>query len=318
MNDQITHKSKEMNNSGSQIYFDEFNFLEFIASTWAYRKMILSITGIFSLSAIIYALYLPNIFSSEALLTTVDDSDAGGGIRDLASRYSGLASAAGVSLPSSEESKADLIIATIQSRSFFRHLLTFDFVLPGLMAAEHFDLKTRSLHYDRNLYDSEKKMWVNAPPSYLEAYKIYSDLLEIDQDNRSGFIFLIFNHISPEFSYKFNNLIVNELNNQIRTRHLNESTIALDYLKSELSATSQMEVQQSISQLIEAQLKVQMLANIRNDYMIRAIDPAFLPEEKSAPRKTRIVILGTIIGLILGIFLSIVRHAFFENKFKNA
>lgn len=318
MNDQTTPKGKGINNSGSQMYFDEFNFLEFITAVWAHRKMILSITGIFSLSAIIYALYLPNIYSSEALLTTVDDSDVGGGIREIASRYSGLASAAGVSISSSGESKADLIIATIQSRAFFRHLLTFDFVLPGLMAAEHYDLKTLSLQYDRNVYDSEKKMWVNAPPSALEAYKTYSDLLEIDQDNRSGFIFLIFNHISPEFAYQFNNLIVNELNNQIRTRHLNESTTALDYLKSELSSTSQIEVQQSISQLIEAQLKVQMLANIRKDYMIRAIDPAFLPEEKSAPRKTRIVILGTIIGMILGIFLSIIRNAFFENKFKNA
>lgn len=316
MNDQTVFKSKETKNSTSPMYLDEFNFQEFITSTWGHRNMILGISGFFALASLIYALSLPNIFSSEALLTTVDDSDTGGGIRQLASRYSGLASVAGVSIPSSEESKADLMIATIQSRAFFRHLLTFDFVLPGLMVAESFDHETRNLKYDRNEYDSEKKIWIGTPPSYLEAYKTYTDLLEIGQDNRSGFIFLIFNHISPEFSYKFNNLIVSELNNQIRNRHLRESTIALDYLKSELNATTQMEVQQSISQLIEAQLKVQMLANIRKDYMIRAIDPAFLPEEKSAPRKTRMVILGTIIGFILGVLLSIVRQAFVDNKFK--
>ena len=78
MNDQITLKSKEMNNSGSQMYFDEFNFIEFIASTWAYRKMILSITGIFSLSAIIYAygvlLYSPE--GQELVNAAAQDGDS--------------------------------------------------------------------------------------------------------------------------------------------------------------------------------------------------------------------------------------------------
>jgi LPS O-antigen subunit length determinant protein (WzzB/FepE family) len=113
-------------------------------------------------------------------------------------------------------------------------------------------------------------------------------------------------------------LIVNEVNNEFRTRHLRESTIALGYLKNELASTSQREVQQSISQLIEAQLKIQMLANIRKDYIIRAIDPGFLPEEKSAPRKTRMVALGTMIGLILSIFASIIRQTYFSHKLKKS
>ena len=315
------NEKKDFNYQGqipkeSSKYSDEFDFLKFIRLIWDDKFIITGITSLFVISSVIYALLLPNIFSSEALLTTVDDADAGGGIASLASRYGGLASAAGVSLPSANGGKADLVVATIKSREFFRHLITFDFVLPGLMASKGYDLSSSTLEFDAKVYDSEKGLWVGSPPSYLQAYKSYRDSLEVGQDKRSSFIFLIFHHLSPEFSYQFVNLIVNEVNNKIRARHLLESKIALDYLKNELALTSQRDIKQSISQLIEAQLKIQMFANIRKDYMIRAIDPGYLPEEKSAPRKTRMVILGAIIGLILSIFTSIIRQTYFTQTKK--
>jgi len=313
------NQNKEASNQiesheSSSKYFDEFDFIEFLKYIWLDRTMIIAVTSLFAFISIIYALFLPNIYTSDALLTTVDDADAGGGISSLVSRYGGLASAAGVSLPSAGGGKSDLVVATITSREFFKHLTTFDFVLPGLMASKSYNTGTQKLVFDQTSYNSEKNIWINGSPSYLEAYKQYLRSLEVGQDKRTNFIFLIFDHISPEFSYQFIDLIVNEVNNKIRTRHLQESTIALDYLKNELASTAQREVQQSISQLIEAQLKIQMLANIRKDYIIRAIDPGFLPEEKSAPRKTRMVVLATIIGLILSIFVSIIRQTYFSYK----
>ena len=314
MNENKEASNQIESHESSSKYFDEFDFIEFLKYIWLDRTIIISVTSLFAFSSIIYALFLPNIYSSDALLTTVDDADAGGGISSLVSRYGGLASAAGVSLPSAGGGKSDLVVATITSREFFKHLTTFDFVLPGLMASKSYNTGTQKLVFDQTSYNSEKNIWINGSPSYLEAYKQYLRSLEVGQDKRTNFIFLIFDHISPEFSYQFIDLIVNEVNNKIRTRHLQESTIALDYLKNELASTAQREVQQSISQLIEAQLKIQMLANIRKDYIIRAIDPGFLPEEKSAPRKTRMVVLATIIGLILSIFVSIIRQTYFTYK----
>jgi capsular polysaccharide biosynthesis protein len=314
MNENKEASNQNESYESSSKYFDEFDFIEFLKYIWLDRTIIIAVTSLFAFTSIIYALFLPNIYSSEALLTTVDDADAGGGISSLVSRYGGLASAAGVSLPSAGGGKADLVVATITSREFFKHLTTFDFVLPGLMASKSYNTGSQKLLFDQKSYNSEKNIWIDGSPSYLEAYKQYLRSLEVGQDKRTNFIFLIFHHISPEFSYQFIDLIVNEVNNKIRTRHFKESTIALDYLKNELASTAQREVQQSISQLIEAQLKIQMLANIRKDYIIRAIDPGFLPEEKSAPRKTRMVILATIIGLILSIFVSIIRQTYFIYK----
>ena len=314
MNDQ-----KNINNQNSTLsklpkYSDEFDFLEFLQFIWSDRLLIVGLSSFFAFSSIIYALFLPNIYSSEALLTTVDDADAGGGISSLVSRYGGLASAAGVSLPSAGAGKADLVIATIRSRDFFKHLISFEFVLPGLMASRSYNASSQEIVFDSQLYDADKKTWIANPPSYLEAYKVYLKSLDVGQDKRTSFIFLEFHHLSPQFSYQFIDLMVSEVNNKIRARHLKESTIALDYLKNELNTTLQREVQQSISQLIEAQLKIQMLTNVRKDYVVRAIDPGFLPEEKSAPKKTRLVMLATIIGVILSIFASIIRQTYFYKK----
>ena len=46
-----------------------------------------------------------------------------------------------------------------------------------------------------------------------------------------------------------------------------------------------------------------MIANVRENYVLRPIDDPFLPEWKSGPDRIRIVILATIIGLIAGSLL---------------
>ena len=226
MNENKEASNQNESYESSSKYFDEFDFIEFLKYIWLDRTIIISVTSLFAFISIIYALFLPNIYSSDALLTTVDDADAGGGISSLVSRYGGLASAAGVSLPSAGGGKADLVIATITSREFFKHLTTFDFVLPGLMASKSYNTETQKLVFDQKSYNSEKNIWIDGSPSYLEAYKQYLRSLEVGQDKRTNFIFLIFHHISPEFSYQFIDLIVNEVNNKIRTRHLKESVIA--------------------------------------------------------------------------------------------
>ena len=66
-------------------------------------------------------------------------------------------------------------------------------------------------------------------------------------------------------------------------------------------------------QLIEEQTKTIMLANVRKDYVFKTIDPAIIPEEKDKPKRALIVILGTMLGGMLSIFISLILY-FTVNK----
>ena len=96
-----------MNNSlkdqSSINYGDEINLYDLLRVIWKKKFYIGAITSLFVLISILYALSLPNIYKSSAILIPVDaDSGMGG----MLQQYSGMASLAGISLPSESGSKS--------------------------------------------------------------------------------------------------------------------------------------------------------------------------------------------------------------------
>ena len=50
-----------------------------------------------------------------------------------------------------------------------------------------------------------------------------------------------------------------------------------------------------------------MLANVRQEYAFRVIDPATAPEKRSWPNRTLLALLGAFAGFVVGTFLVFVR-----------
>jgi LPS O-antigen subunit length determinant protein (WzzB/FepE family) len=59
--------------------------------------------------------------------------------------------------------------------------------------------------------------------------------------------------------------------------------------------------------LIEEQTKTIMFANVRDEYVLKTIDPALIPELKSGPKRALICIVGTLLGIILSFFFLVLR-----------
>ena len=73
-----------------------------------------------------------------------------------------------------------------------------------------------------------------------------------------------------------------------------------------------MELQQSIYELIEEQIKRIMLANVRDEYAFQVVDPAAIPDNRYfvRPKRIFIVIVGTLLGAFAGIFAAFAAHSF--------
>ena len=291
---------------------DEIDLKELFNALWEGKKLIILITAIFAISSVVYSLLLTNYYRSESLVVTRSDTQNQG----LSSQYSGLAAMAGINLPSSGDDKALQAIELIKSRKFLKHLLTFDNILPSIMAQKSYNNSSKELLFNQKIYDSENKVWKRettkngrTKPSYLEAHKVYmNSVMSISQDKITGFITIYVEHISPVFAKEFLELIIREANVLIRNKDIEVSSKALKYLKSELSKTSFVEIKESINSLIEVQLETQMLTQINEDYILIEIEPPFIPEEKSKPSRSLICILGTILGGMLSICIALIRH----------
>ena len=203
-------KENKSNNIDNQIeYDDDFKLSDLIDILRNSKRIIFSLALISLLCSSIYSIFSPDVYSSDSLLTIVDDSEAGGsGFQNIATRYGGLASLAGVSINSGTSLKSDHIIATIKSRAFYEHIAKLDGIYPSLVAAKSYDSKTKILSFD-DIYDPEENKWIQEKPSFLSShYEFFIKNLTVLADKKTGFIFLAFKHISPDFAFKMTKTII--------------------------------------------------------------------------------------------------------------
>lgn len=293
------------------LYEDEVDLSELFSVLWKDKLLILVFTITAAIFSIIYALYLPNYYSSESVLIARDSQDSG-----LISQYSGLTSMMGINLSDSGNSSVYEVMEIIQSREFVKHLITFENILPSIMAAKGFDKNSKKINYDPEIYDSTSKQWLSESgskkplkPSYLEAHEVYiSEMLTISRNEKTGLIYISIEHISPIFAKDFLTLIIREANKLNREIDIISSSKALSYLEKELSQTSLVEIKKSINQLIESQLETRMMASVHEEYSLILLEPPFIPEKKSKPSRALIVILATLLsGIAISLYV-LFRH----------
>ena len=300
-----------INNSNSEISLSGI-----LSIIWKEKLLVLFLTSIFSICSIIYALSLPNIYMSSSILSINDSQNNSSGLSRISGQYGDLASIAGIDLPSGgSNDKASLAIEIVLSRELVKNLLTKDNILPVLMATKSYDSVNKKIKYDNEIYDDKRGIWVRKPiegyqviPSYLEAHKEYLKIVDIVKDKKTNFITIRVRHQSPYFSEYLLSSIINELNEKVRLADLEEASSSLSYLKSLQEETNIQGIKTSISSLIEGKIQSQMLASINQDYMLRPIDPPYIPEMRFSPSRSMIVIFISFLGGFLSILIVLIRN----------
>jgi uncharacterized protein involved in exopolysaccharide biosynthesis len=63
-------------------------------------------------------------------------------------------------------------------------------------------------------------------------------------------------------------------------------------------------------QLIESETLTAVLANAKNEYIFKTVDPEVVPQEKSGPKRSLVAIVATMLGAILGVLGYLFEHLF--------
>jgi LPS O-antigen subunit length determinant protein (WzzB/FepE family) len=195
-----------MNNDNENFYEDEIDLKKLFLILWDKKFLIVALTTIAAILSVFYALSLPNIYTSTALLTTSAQEDS---LTSKLGGYSGLASFAGINLPGNEASKTEEAIKRIKSFDFFSKFFLKNIQLENLMALEEWVQNGNILIYDEDVFDSKSKKWVRIVsfpqkviPSDQEAFKKFKAILNIKKDADTGFVTLSIEHRSPIIAKK--------------------------------------------------------------------------------------------------------------------
>ena len=290
---------------------DEIDLREIFDVFWSQKRLIVICTALASIIALMYSLYLPNKYTSKALLAPTQQSES---ISNSLSSISGLASLAGVSMPSSSAGNiTEEAWETLSSFAFFKDNILPNIFLPDLMAVKSCDAKTNTLSYKQDLYDITDNKWEVIPSAQL-AFTVYQEIFTKSRDTKTGFTTISIKHQSPYVARAWLDSIVSAINKQFRQDQKIRASLSIEYLNKQIAKTSYTEIQQELSALIQQETEKLMLVEANQDYIFKEIDPPIVPELKSEPQRAFICIFGFLMGGILGLLLALGKHYLRENN----
>ena len=294
-------------------YDDEIDLRELFHVLWDKIFYIGAITSIFSLISIIYALMLPNIYQSQAVMMPME---ANQGMSGMLGQYSGMASLAGISLPSESGSKAQEAIARIQSFEFFSNSFLPHIKLENLMAVKKWNQASNTLTYDASAFNSESGQWVrkvkpptSTIPSSQEAYKKqYQAIMSVSEDKKTSFVTLSVEHKSPVIAQQWVEIMMDQIDQVMRDQDRQTALQSIAYLNSLAPTVNYEEISKALASLQQEQMKRLMMVEANENYIFKVLDSPIVPEMKVKPKRSLIVILGTMLGMMLSVLGVLVWH----------
>ena len=270
---------------------DEINLMDYWRTLMQFKWMIILITFLSGATAIAVALNMTPIYRAEVLMAPAgDDKNAASA---LSGQFGGLAALAGINIGGGG-GEIEQAIATLESRAFTNEFIQQQKLMP-ILFEEQWDENSKSWKVEDE--DDTPTLW--------DAYKKFDqDVRSVSSDKKTGMYTLAIEWSDPELAADLANKLVKKINAHQKQAAIIEAQRSIAYLENQLKETSIVEMQQAIYRLIEAQTKNIMLANVRDEFVFKVIDPAVVPEEKIKPKKKLIAVLGVIVGFMLSVFLA--------------
>ena len=307
-----------MNNDETIFQEEELDLKYLTLILWSKKILILSITTIFAILSILFALLTPSTYTSSALLapTNLDDS-----LSSKLGSYSSLASMTGINLYDENISKSDEALERIRSFEFFSKYFLPNIKLEDLLAVNYWDAQKNKLVYLKDEFDETNNRWVRKVsypkkkvPSEQEAFKAYEEIIQLSSNKQTSFISLSIEHKSPIIAKEWLDIIIYNINESMRLKDITVAQSYIDFLNESQRSTNVQSLKEVASKLLESQMQTLMLASSNEDYVFQVIDPPIVTEEESGPDRLIIVIFGTMIGLALSLLAAYIQYTRVPNK----
>jgi LPS O-antigen subunit length determinant protein (WzzB/FepE family) len=279
---------------------------------WNQKILILSITLFISICSIIYALSLPDIYTSKVVLAPASQENS------LSSRLGGLSalgSMAGLSLPSDSSSKSQEAIQRIQSFEFFSTYFLPNIKLENIMSVKKWIPEKNLLVYDEDEFDINSNNWVRditypkqIKPSPQEAFKTYEEIISVYEDKKTSFVTISIDHKSPIIAKEWLDIIIYQINESMRKIDAEIAQNSVNYLNEVSKSTNFKSLKEAIVKLLEDQMQTIMLTASSEAYVFKVIDSPIVSEERSKPKRVLMVILATILGCFFSLAVIFIKY----------
>lgn len=291
---------------------DEIDLVELAKTVWQGRKLIAWIVAGCTLATIIISLLMTNIYTATAVLKPVSPQSSTSRMTSLASQFGGLANLAGIAMPSSASSTE--IVSLLESNVLKKEVIEQYNLLPVLFP-DNWDEEKKTwkkpgislnpLTYIAKLRPADPKMPKKEPgvPDIMDGIRALDEIINVNYNMKEDIITLTVNFPDAEMAAKIANSYITALNDHMSLEAKRIAITNREYLEKQLQETNDNLVQQKIYNLIAEKIETMMMAEVKEGFAFKILDPPMTPDKKSKPKRSQMVILAFIVSLFLGVFI---------------
>ena len=290
-------------NNKDQIINRDINLIDLYESLMKAKFRILSFISLVAVISIIYALQIPNEY--RAKITLVDADMESGDLSSTSSRLNSFAGVVGVNLDEQTGSKSKVALEIMTSWAFIESFIYSNKIEAKLVAVKGWNESTNKLNFNSEIYDFKNSEWIAEKPTSFNLYKNFSKRLKIRVDKKTSIITLSIDYYSPVIAKEWVELYVQEINQHMQDRQMTRTNLNIEYLTAEVNKTSIKEMKEVFYNLIAEQIKSQMIISASSQSTFVTVSKPMVPEEKSKPVRSKIVIIATLIAGFLALGITI-------------
>lgn len=280
----------------------EITIKELAAVIWRDKWQIFITTMLATSVAAAYAILTPETYRSELLVQPSVYSKGPSGLDVFAGTLSEIGALGGLGFGQSGSDRA-VALATLTSRTVVERFIE--------------DFNLRPVLYSSDWNEEAKRWDVSDPeqiPSVWQAYNDFVDnVLRIAEDKKTGLVSVAVEWRNPEQAKEWATELVARTNAHLKNKAIEEGERNLAYLQKQARAIGQVELQQALYGLVEAELKKLMLASGNPEFALKTIDAAVVPQKRDWPKRSLIVAVGFLLGVFAAAALAIVRAGWADN-----
>ena len=308
-------KNKDLTPDVARYDEDEINLLDYWRVIWKRRKLI----GYIVLAAVVltavYSLTMTNVYQAKAVITPVASRDGSGSssVASMMAQQFGIIQAGPA--PGTE-------IFNLLKSNVVRERMLEKYQLMPVLFPEKWDPKRKQwkkgdggwgfslnplalIGVARKLVGPEDVVAKKKDPSVPDEWdgiRMLTNIIAVTQNLKENTITISVDFRDPEMAATIAKNLMDTLVDYIAAEAKRVSSINRKYLEAQLAENTDPFIKQKIYMLIAQQIETVTMAEIKENFAFKVIDPPKAPDRKIKPKRAQMVMLSFVVALFIGIF----------------
>tara|TARA_Y100001970_G_C14154211_1_gene814570 strand:+ start:626 stop:1453 length:828 start_codon:yes stop_codon:yes gene_type:complete len=140
--------------------------------------------------------------------------------------------------------------------------------------------------------------------SLQDAYRIFhNQVLDINFDSRKTLLTINARHSSPDFPKLLLDNLIKEINLVVKNEDVNKSKSSILFLEQKINETDLSEIKEGLSDLVQKQIEIVMIAESSPEYIFKTIDSAIVAENNDRNKYLIFIPILFVFSLLISIVL---------------